>query len=375
MIFVKTLKECLNQYPWRITFTELQIKEYHCFLKKKIEKGIFSENEMLLYCFLSFLNKSMLDLDNVKYLKQKEQENNIPFIFLLSKFHIKGFCIYEKNETLAFQYLKFCACHSFYDAYFPLAICFFNGEGTTQDLTAAYKTLKMTNPSDKRSFFLSVIRLFTSKNENDASREIFQLTCFGKRGFQDAYYYIGYFYRSKGKRKFLDFYLEGCAINSKKCFREMGYYYLKKKGKENRASSLAYFMNCIEYDDCLFLSGLLLFNFETANKEIHTKILKKSSDKGNAFSAFLLGCLTYHTDKESAKELLLNLAEYGTEASYALSKIYEIEGRKELSTYFLRRSLKELDGKDMLSLIEYYKKEYPFSDLFKTALNKALMLK
>lgn len=375
MTYVKTLEESLTYYPWRITFTELQIHEYYLVLKKRIDQGKFSDKEMLLYCYLSCLDKNTLDLDNVNFLKSKEQTNDPSFLFLLSIFYHKGFCIYERNDTLCFQYLKLCEAKSFYDSYFPLTICYFNGEGTIRNLDAAYQTLKKTNPSDKRSFFLSVIRLFNSKTEKEASREIFQLSCFGKRGFQDAYYYLGCYFRSKRKKRFMDFYLEGCSLNSQKCYKEIGYYYLKKRGKENLSSSLAYFLSCLEYDDCLFLSALLLFFFESADKTVHLKILKKSSERGNSFSSYLFGCLTYQTDPEKSKELLLNLAEYTTEASFALSKIYEIEGRAELSKYFLKRSRKELDGKNVSSLVDYYEKEYPYPDLFKTALNKSLMLK
>lgn len=370
-----SLKECLKNDPWDYTYSLFQIDDYHSLLKQKISAKKNSRKEILFYLYFSYLKNSELTMYEVSYLNAKIKKRDIPFLFLLSVFCKRGYSVYPKDESLHFHYLKICSENSYGPAHLLLSFCYFNGTGTNRDFSQSYFVMKKCPPSDKRSLFLSLIRLYNTDSSEKIDRELFELTCFAKRGFSEAYYYLGCYYQNKDSRQSVNSFMEGYAIGSMKCGRELGYYYLNKKGKENQISALSYFLGSTQYEDCLFLAGLLFFGLKNRSKETHENILKQSSESGNAFSEYLLSCLWYPKYPEKAKKMLWHLAEFSTEGSFALSKIYQVEGKYERSVYFLRRSRRELDGKDLISLVECYEKEYPYPDLFIRAVNNALMIK
>lgn len=370
---VFSLDECLQNKPWEIQFSNIQALSFRLSLKEKKEKKGLDGKEFLLYSYLSFLLSRPMSYQDCMEIKEKGK-TEVEFMFLLSRFHLEGYPMFEKNAATSFGYLQRCQDLGYQDAYLPLSLAYGFGQGVSKDMKKAYETLEKATPNDTRSLTFAILR----SNDDDIKiqkRALFELECFAKRGNPDAYYYLGRYYEEKDETKGMDYFLEGSNLNSSKCNRELGYIHLRHKGRENRSRALAYFLLCQGYKDCTFLASLLLLNLNTADMDVLFSLLMRSSDQGNLFAYYLKTLLFYRFDHEAGLETLLRLAKNNSEACYALSVLYRRRGKKDLSDYFERRGKRELDGKDVISLKEYYLKEYPYPELFDNAENHALMLK
>lgn len=370
---VFSLNECLQNKPWEIRFSNIQALSYRLALKdKKGSKGL-DGREFLLFSYLSFLLSRPLSYEDCMEIEEKGKSDP-DYMFLLSRFHSEGYPGFGKDPEKAFGYLLSCAESKDQDAYLPLSLCYGFGDGVKQDIKKAYETLEKSTPNDRRSLMFALLR----SNDDDCEvrkRGLFELECFAKRGNPDAYYYLGRYYESIDQTKAMDYFLEGSNLKSARCNRELGYIHLHRKGRENRYRALAYFLLCQGYKDCTFLASLLLLNLNTADMDILFSLLLRSSDQGNLYAYYLKTLLFYRLDHEAGLNALLRLAKNNSEACHALSILYRRRGKKNLSVYFERRGKRELDGKDVVSIKEYYLKEYPFPELFDNAENHALMLK